>query len=69
MGRAGEPSGAFVYRLAMSRNTLFAGRTDGLWRRSTDTASVPGESHTDLVRRTQSESCRAGRPAAVHVVA
>ena len=38
--------GAFVYRLAMSRSTLFAGRTDGLWRRSTDTVSVPGESHT-----------------------
>jgi photosystem II stability/assembly factor-like uncharacterized protein len=35
----------FVYRLAMSGNTLFAGRTDGLWRRSTDTVSVPGESH------------------------
>jgi hypothetical protein len=38
--------GAFVYRLAMSRNTLFAGRTDGLWRRSTDTVSVPAESHS-----------------------
>jgi hypothetical protein len=33
--------GAFVYRLAMSRTTLFAGRTDGLWRRSTATVSVP----------------------------
>jgi hypothetical protein len=38
--------GAFVYRLSMSGNTLFAGRADGLWRRSTETASVPGESHT-----------------------
>jgi hypothetical protein len=38
--------GAFVYRLAMSRNTLFAGRTDGLWRRSTDTVSVPAEPRT-----------------------
>ncbi len=37
--------GEFVYRLALSRTTLFAGRTDGLWRRSTDTVSVPGESH------------------------
>jgi hypothetical protein len=37
--------GAFVYRLAMSGNTLFAGRTDGLWRRSTETVSVPGGSH------------------------
>jgi hypothetical protein len=33
----------FVYRLAMSRNTLFAGRTDGLWRRSTATVSVPND--------------------------
>jgi len=31
----------FVYRMAMSRANLFAGRNDGLWRRSTATVSVP----------------------------
>jgi hypothetical protein len=32
----------FVYRMAMSRADLYAGRADGLWRRSTATVSVPG---------------------------
>lgn len=32
---------AFVYRMAVSDNQLFAGRVDGLWRRSTETVSVP----------------------------
>jgi hypothetical protein len=30
-----------VYRLAFSGNNLYAGQTDGLWRRSIDTVSVP----------------------------
>ncbi len=32
----------FVYKLAMSGDELYAGRADGLWRRSTATVSVPG---------------------------
>ena len=32
---------AFVFRLVQSRGTLFAARTDGLWRRSTDGLSSP----------------------------
>src|SRR5262245_6926288 len=32
---------AFVYRLAMSHNELYAGRRDGLWRRATGSTSVP----------------------------
>jgi len=35
--------GAFVYRLAMSGSDLYAGRADGLWRRSTATVSAPGD--------------------------
>lgn len=31
----------FVFRLATGRNELFAGRVDGLWRRSLDTVAVP----------------------------
>jgi hypothetical protein len=34
-------SGVFVYHMAMSGNDLFAARSDGLWVRSTSTASVP----------------------------
>jgi hypothetical protein len=33
---------AFVFRMAMSGTDLYAGRLDGLWRRSTATVSVPG---------------------------
>jgi hypothetical protein len=32
----------FVYKMAMSGTDLYAGRLDGLWRRSTATVSVPG---------------------------
>ena len=35
------PNG-FVYKMAVSGGDLFAGRADGLWRRSTAVASVPG---------------------------
>jgi len=33
--------GVFVYRMAMVGAVLYAGRNDGLWRRSTSTVSVP----------------------------
>jgi len=32
----------FVLRLAATSSTLFAARSDGLWRRTTETVSVPG---------------------------
>jgi hypothetical protein len=32
----------FVYKVAVSGGVLYAGRPDGLWRRSTAVASVPG---------------------------
>ena len=35
--------GVFVFKLAMSGSDLYAGRADGLWRRSTATLSVPGD--------------------------
>jgi len=35
-------NGAFIYELAINRGTLYAGRLDGLWRRSIATVSVPG---------------------------
>ena len=34
--------GVFVYKMAISGTDLYAGRADGLWRRSTATVSVPG---------------------------
>jgi hypothetical protein len=34
--------GALIYRLAVSGSDLYAGRVDGLWRRSIATVSVPG---------------------------
>ena len=33
--------GTFVYQLAISNGTLYAGRLDGLWRRDVSTVSVP----------------------------
>jgi hypothetical protein len=33
--------GVFIYKLAMCGNDLYAGRLDGLWRRSTTTAVQP----------------------------
>ncbi len=33
--------GAFVYKIAASRGTLFAARSDGLWRRSSDGLGAP----------------------------
>jgi hypothetical protein len=33
----------FVFELTMSGTTLYAGRADGLWRRSATTVSVPGD--------------------------
>ena len=41
-------SQTFVLRLASARNQLFAARTDGLWRRSIDTVSVPEASTSGL---------------------
>jgi hypothetical protein len=34
-------SGVFVYRMASSRGVLFAGRADGLWRRSNEGLGAP----------------------------
>lgn len=34
-------NGVFIYELAISRGTLYAGRLDGLWRRPIATVSVP----------------------------
>jgi hypothetical protein len=33
----------FVFKMAFSGTDLYAGRADGLWRRSTSTVSVPGD--------------------------
>lgn len=41
-------SQVFVLRLASASNQLFAARTDGLWRRSIDTVSVPEASASGL---------------------
>jgi hypothetical protein len=35
--------GIFTYQIATVGNTLYAGRVDGLWRRSIDTVAVPPE--------------------------
>jgi hypothetical protein len=35
--------GAFVFRMAVARTTLYAARADGLWRRSIDTVSASGD--------------------------
>ena len=41
-------SQAFVFRIATARDQLFAARTDGLWRRSLETVSVPVEATPGL---------------------
>jgi hypothetical protein len=41
---------AFVFSMASSHNELFAGRTDGLWRRDISTVSVPPGSTAGGVR-------------------
>jgi len=43
-------SSVFTYDLAISGSTLYAGRFDGLWRRSIDTVSVPGGSRDGGLR-------------------
>jgi len=40
----------FAFRMTVCRNTLFAGRPDGLWRRSTPTAAVPPAHESANVR-------------------